>query len=90
MGTRYLGEVSPRGRVGQRPRWTAQVAAWGDVLVTLQSEVAVNYIQMRVQEQRIMLTRQNAELQAKTLRLVELRYNKGLVTDLDVQRPRPT
>ena len=33
-----------------------------------------------------MLTRQNAELQAKTLRLVELRYNKGLVTDLDVQR----
>ena len=64
----------------------AQVAAWGDVLVSLQAEVAVNYIEMRVQEQRIALTRQNAELQAKTLRLVELRYNKGLVTDLDVQR----
>jgi NodT family efflux transporter outer membrane factor (OMF) lipoprotein len=66
----------------------AQIDGYDDVLVLLQAEVAANYIQMRSLRKRIELARQNAELQQKTLRLVELRYDKGLVTDLDVQRAK--
>ena len=54
----------------------------------LQAEVAANYVQMRSLEKRIALTQQNVDLQKKTLQLVELRYGKGLVTELDVQRAK--
>ncbi|MGO8688677.1 MAG: efflux transporter outer membrane subunit [Thermoguttaceae bacterium] len=66
----------------------AQIDGYDDALVLLQAEVAANYIQMRSLKKRIELTRQNAALQEKTLRLVELRFGKGLVTDLDVQRAK--
>ncbi len=66
----------------------ARIDGYDNALVLLQAEVAANYIQMRSLKKRIELTRQNAELQEKTLRLVELRFGKGLVTDLDVQRAK--
>ena len=66
----------------------AQIDSYDNMLVMLQAEVAANYIQLRVQEQRIAFTQKNLELQKDTLKLVELRYNKGLVTDLDVQRAK--
>ena len=66
----------------------AQIDGYDDVLVMLQAEVAANYIQMRSLQRRIALARQNADLQAKSLKLVQLRYDKGLVTDLDVQRAK--
>ena len=66
----------------------AQVENYDDVLVLLQSDVAANYIQMRSLQRRIVLTQENLDLQRKTLALVELRFNKGLVTELDVDRAR--
>jgi len=66
----------------------AQIDGYDEVLVLLQAEVAANYVQMRSLAKRIVLTQRNVELQEKTLRLVELRYGKGLVSDLDVERAR--
>ena len=66
----------------------AQVAGFDAGMVMLQAEVAANYVQMRAAEKRIALTQKNADLQEKTLHLVELRYAKGLVTELDVQRAK--
>jgi NodT family efflux transporter outer membrane factor (OMF) lipoprotein len=64
----------------------AQVAAYDNVLVLLQAEVATNYIQMRAYEERLELARKNVELQKETLRIVALREQQGMVTELDVQQ----
>jgi NodT family efflux transporter outer membrane factor (OMF) lipoprotein len=64
----------------------AQVEGYDNALVLLQAEVASSYIQMRAYEERLELARKNVELQTETLRIVTLREQKGLVTDLDVQQ----
>jgi NodT family efflux transporter outer membrane factor (OMF) lipoprotein len=64
----------------------AQVAAYDNVLVLLQAEVATSYIQMRAYEERLELARKNVQLQKETLRIVTLREQQGMVTELDVQQ----
>ena len=64
----------------------AQVEGYDNVLVLLQAEVAANYIQMRAYEERLELARRNVGLQKETLRIITLREQKGLVTELDVQQ----
>jgi NodT family efflux transporter outer membrane factor (OMF) lipoprotein len=64
----------------------AQCANCNNVLVLLQAEVAANYIQMRTYEERLRLAQRNVDLQKETLRIVSLREQKGLVTELDVQQ----
>ncbi len=64
----------------------AQAAAYDNVLVLLQAEVAANYIQMRSYEERLDLAQRNVELQKETLRIAALREKQGLVTELDVQQ----
>ncbi len=64
----------------------AQCANYNNVLVLLQAEVAANYIQMRAYEERLQLARKNVALQKETLRIISLREQKGLVTELDVQQ----
>ena len=64
----------------------AQCANYNNVLVLLQAEVAANYIQMRAYEERLQLARKNVDLQKETLRIVSLREQQGLVTELDVQQ----
>lgn len=63
-----------------------QCANYNNVLVLLQAEVAQNYIQTRSYEERLTLARKNVELQKETLRIITLRAQRGLVTDLDVQQ----
>ena len=67
-------------------RLDAQVEGYDNVLVLLQAEVATNYIQMRAYEERLELARRNVALQEETLRIVTLREQQGLVTELDVQQ----
>jgi NodT family efflux transporter outer membrane factor (OMF) lipoprotein len=64
----------------------AQVAGYDNVLVLLQAAVATNYLQMRAYEERLELARKNVELQKETLRIVTLREQHGMVTELDVQQ----
>ncbi len=58
------------------------------VLVTLQGDVAANYVQIRTLEKQIKYTQDNVELQAKTLVLAEARFNAGATSDLDVEQAR--
>ena len=64
----------------------AQCANYNNVLVLLQAEVAANYIQTRAYEERLQLARKNVDLQKETLRIVSLRAQQGMVTELDVQQ----
>ena len=68
----------------------ASVENYDDVLVTLLGQVATNYTQMRITEQRIKYTQDNVELQRETLAIAEARFKNGTVTKLDVAQARST
>lgn len=51
----------------------AAVADYEDVLVTLLSDVASNYVQMRTLEKRIEFARKNVEIQTETMKKAEAR-----------------
>lgn len=55
-----------------------------DVLVTLVSEVARNYVELRGFQQRLEIARKNIALQKDTLELTRSRFRAGLTSDLDV------
>jgi outer membrane protein, multidrug efflux system len=59
-----------------------------DVLVTLLSDVAQNYIGVRGNQLRIAITRENIVAQHKTLELTEGRYKAGLGNELEVAQAR--
>ena len=62
----------------------ADIADYDDILVSLSAEVATTYVNIRTLEERIRLARQNAKLQTDSLDLVELQFEAGTVTELDV------
>lgn len=62
----------------------ASVENYDDVLVTLLSDVATNYVQYRTTEQRIKFAKENVELQRETLVIVRARVNAGTVDELDL------
>jgi outer membrane protein TolC len=64
----------------------AREADLQDVLVSLTAEVALDYIDVRSQQQRLRIARANVALQEDTLELTRFRSLAGLATDLDVQQ----
>ncbi|HEV8060086.1 MAG TPA: efflux transporter outer membrane subunit [Gemmataceae bacterium] len=68
----------------------ASVENYDDVLVTLLGQVATNYAQMRITEQRIKYAQENVQLQIETLEIVEARFKRGTVTKLDVAQATST
>ncbi len=59
-----------------------------DVLITLLSEVARNYTELRGSQQRLDLVDQTVSAQQETLELATARFDAGLGTELDVARAR--
>jgi multidrug efflux system outer membrane protein len=62
----------------------AQVADRRDVIVTLLSEVAQNYILLRGYQYQLEIARRNEAAQADTLRLQQQKLTAGIATDLTV------
>lgn len=62
----------------------SDIADYDDVLVSLTAEVATTYVNIRTLEERIKLAKQNVKLQQDSLKLVELQFEAGTVTELDV------
>lgn len=62
----------------------SSIADYDDILVSLTAETASVYVDIRTLQERIRLARRNAELQEKTLKLVILQFEAGVVTELDV------
>jgi len=62
----------------------ADIADYDDILVSLTAEVATTYVNLRTIEERIRLAKQNVKLQQDSLKLVELQFEAGTVTELDV------
>ena len=59
-----------------------------DVLVTLLSEIALNYIEVRSFQARMSIAVANLELQTETYEITQWRFQAGLITQLDVEQAR--
>jgi outer membrane protein, multidrug efflux system len=55
-----------------------------DVLVTLVSELAINYVQLRGYQQEIIIAKNNLKAQQQSTSVVRKRYERGFVSALDV------
>jgi NodT family efflux transporter outer membrane factor (OMF) lipoprotein len=64
----------------------ASIEDYHDVLVLLTAEVASQYVQLRTLEQRLRYVEENVRLQRGVLEIARLRFQKGAVTELDVQQ----
>lgn len=57
-----------------------------DVLVSLLSEVALNYVELRAAQNRIDITRENIAAQSRTVDITRARFEAGLSSELDTVR----
>jgi len=64
----------------------AEIENRRDVLVTLLAEVARNYVELRASQRQVVIARANLQAQQETLDLTRIRFDAGLVSDLDVAR----
>jgi NodT family efflux transporter outer membrane factor (OMF) lipoprotein len=75
-----------RGIESADASWLASVANYDNAMVSLTADVANAYITIRTLEKRIVIARQNAEVQKETLAITEARFKYGTVTQLDVEQ----
>jgi NodT family efflux transporter outer membrane factor (OMF) lipoprotein len=66
----------------------AQVASYDDILVMVQAEVAGAYLQLRTTEERLALARKNVQLQERTLKIIQHRFDQGVVSELDLHQAK--
>jgi multidrug efflux system outer membrane protein len=64
----------------------ASVEDYRSVLVTLLSEIALNYMELRGSQRQMAIAQANLDVQTETLGITRSRYEAGLVSDLDVAR----
>ncbi|MEN8007420.1 MAG: efflux transporter outer membrane subunit [Candidatus Krumholzibacteriota bacterium] len=77
-----------RTREATGARVQASIEDYRDVLVSLQAEVAVTYIDIRTTQLRLEFARDNVDSQRETMDIVIAREDAGLVPLLDVTRAR--
>ena len=62
----------------------ASIADYDDILVTLTAQVGSTYVQIRTLEERLRHRRENVVIQERSLRIADVRFRNGAVTELDV------
>ena len=68
----------------------ASVADYDDVMVTLLSDIAANYVQIRTDQERIKLLNENVQVQTSVYALTKTRLGVGTLAELDVQQAEST
>ena len=66
----------------------SSVASYDDALVSLTSSVASAYAVIRTFEERIIIARENVEIQKRSLKITTVRFDNGATTELDVQQAK--
>jgi outer membrane protein, multidrug efflux system len=66
----------------------AQQASLADTRITVAAEVARNYFELRGAQRQLNVARDNLANQGEALRLTQIRYDAGRVTELDVDSAR--
>ena len=66
----------------------ATVSSYDDVLVTLIGDIAATYVNIRTQQERLEVARDNIKAQRRSLHIANVRFENGATTELDVQQAR--
>jgi len=66
----------------------ASVASYEDILVSVISEVARNYINYQMANERIRYAKRNVAIQKKVVEITKIQYNAGNVSELDMQQAK--
>lgn len=66
----------------------ASVASYHDILVSITAEVARNYVNYRTFQERVLLSERNIDIQDRVVKITEVQFESGNVTELDVQQAR--
>jgi multidrug efflux system outer membrane protein len=66
----------------------ASVESLRNVLVTLVSEVARNYLELRGNQLRVFIAKENVKAQKHTLEMTQARFKVGLSSQLDIEQAR--
>ncbi len=66
----------------------ASLASYNDIMVSVISEVARNYINYRTAQERIAYARRNVQIQERVTQMTEVQFNSGNVSELDMQQSR--
>lgn len=77
-----------QGMHAQRGEWDASIEDRRALMVMLQAQTAIEYINLRTAQRRIAYAEANIELQTETLSLVNERFDAGLTGELDVHQAR--
>jgi len=64
----------------------ASVADYDGVLVSLTAQIALSYVQLRVNQARIKIATQNIELQSKSLEITRAKFDAGETSALDMDQ----
>jgi NodT family efflux transporter outer membrane factor (OMF) lipoprotein len=88
LGVGLTWEIDVFGRIRRSVEsatagYEASIENYRDVLVTLFSDVARNYVDVRTLQERIDLAEANVELQKSTMELTQVRFDTGLTSALD-------
>lgn len=77
-----------RGFESAQNEFLASAADYQNVLFTLQSEVAVNYFQLRTVDHEIDILEQAVKLRQESLGIFDKRFQSGVTSELDVTRAK--
>ena len=66
----------------------ASIAAYDDILVSLTADVVRTYIVLRTSQERLGVALQNVAIQKRSLKIADVRFKAGAVTELDVSQAR--
>ena len=64
------------------------VSSYRDIMTTIIAEVARNYINYQVAQERIIYAKRNIAIQERVARMTEIQFNSGNVSELDMQQAR--
>lgn len=77
-----------RGVESSEANLYASVASYHDIMVSVISEVARNYINYRTAEERVAYAKRNVIIQERVTEMTEVQFNSGNVSELDMQQAR--
>ncbi|MCW8327819.1 TolC family protein [Photobacterium sp. SDRW27] len=66
----------------------ASIASYSDIMVIITAEVARNYVNYRTFQERVLLSERNIDIQKRVVRITQVQFDSGNVTELDVQQAK--
>ena len=77
-----------RGIESSEAQLYATVASYDNIMVSVISEVARNYINYRTAQERLIYAKRNVVIQERVTKMTEIQFNSGNVSELDMQQSR--